>query len=106
LGGNQWRRIIQGKVNSDNFEFKIKRFIREAGNINSLGSNQIFSIHCDKNDQLWIGTFDGLTQFDLKLGIFTNQILNTKNPKASGNFKSRMPLAQYMKAKMEICGWE
>jgi signal transduction histidine kinase/ligand-binding sensor domain-containing protein/DNA-binding response OmpR family regulator len=74
--------LFRVRVNSDNFEFKIKRFIREAGNKNSLGSNQIFSIHCDKNDQLWIGTFDGLTQFDLQSGIFTNQVIKTKNPKA------------------------
>ena len=60
--------LFRVKVNPENFEFTIKRFIRETGNDNSMGSNQIFSIHCDNDDILWLGTKNGLTQFDLKIG--------------------------------------
>ena len=74
--------LFRVKFNTENFEFDIKRFIREIGNQNSLSSNQVLSIHCDNNDQLWIGTFNGLTQFDLKSGKYTNQVIHTKNPKA------------------------
>ena len=74
--------LFRVKVNQENFEFTIKRFIRETGNKNSLSSNQVFSMSCDKNDVLWLGTINGLTQFDIKSGKFTNRIISTKNPKA------------------------
>ena len=77
--------LFRVKVDLENSEFSIKRFIRETGNKNSLSSNQVFSIHCDKNDILWLGMINGLTQFDLKSGKFTNQVINTKNPKAPEN---------------------
>jgi signal transduction histidine kinase/ligand-binding sensor domain-containing protein/DNA-binding response OmpR family regulator len=74
--------LFRVKVNPENFEFTIKRFIRETGNNNSLGSNQVFSIHCDNDDILWMGTNSGLTQFDLKSDKFINHAIITKNPKA------------------------
>ena len=74
--------LFRVKVNQENFEFTIKRFIRETGNKNSLSSNQVFSMSCDKNDVLWLGTINGLTQFDIKSGKFTNRIISTKNLKA------------------------
>lgn len=74
--------LFRIKLNTENFEYTAQRFIYEIGNKNSLTSNQVFSIHCDKNDLLWIGTFKGLTQFDLKSGKFTSQAIHTKNPKA------------------------
>lgn len=74
--------LFRVKVNSENFEFNIKRFIRETGNENSPGSNQIFSVHCDNNDILWLGSINGLTRFDLKSGKFASQVIKTKNPNA------------------------
>lgn len=74
--------LFRIKLDAENFEYTIQRFINEIGNKNSLNSNQVLSIHCDNNDQLWIGTLNGLTRFNLKSGKFTNQTIHTKNPKA------------------------
>ena len=74
--------LFRIKINVENFEYTAKRFVNEIGNQNSLGSNQVYSIHCDKNDQLWIGTISGLNHFDSKSGKLTKQVIHTKNPKA------------------------
>jgi signal transduction histidine kinase/ligand-binding sensor domain-containing protein/DNA-binding response OmpR family regulator len=73
------------KINVENFEYSAKRFINEIGKQNSLVSNQVFSIHCDGDDQLWLGTFNGLTRFNLKSGKFTNYVFRTKNKAAPEN---------------------
>ncbi|HSO86397.1 MAG TPA: two-component regulator propeller domain-containing protein [Draconibacterium sp.] len=77
--------IFRVNVNLTYFEFTTKRFIHEIGDQNTLSSNQVFSIHCDNNNRLWLGTFNGLTQFDLKSGKFTNYVFKTKNKAAPEN---------------------
>ena len=43
--------LFRIKINVESFEYTAKRFINEIGNQNSLSSNQVFSIHCDSDDQ-------------------------------------------------------
>lgn len=76
--------LFRVKVDTADFNFNIKRFVRETGNENSLGSNQVFSVHCDENNLLWLGTENGITRFDLKSGKFTNRSININKPKIPG----------------------
>jgi signal transduction histidine kinase/ligand-binding sensor domain-containing protein/AraC-like DNA-binding protein len=46
------------------------RYCHEEIKSNSLGHNNILSIHGDKKGNIWLGTETGLDKFDLKTGTF------------------------------------
>lgn len=65
--------------------FTAKRFRYEEGNTNSISSNKVLSLCFDKKGVLWLGTENGLNQFDLKSGKVVNHVIRTKNQAAHDN---------------------
>lgn len=64
------------------FDYKTEKFHRykHSESIkNSLHSDRVFELHCDKNGVIWVGTLDGLGKFDTKSGRFSH--FNIHDPK-------------------------
>ena len=66
---------------------KIKRFIHEAGNPNSIPSNFISAICQDHTGNLWMGTYgDGLIKYDPESKEYVRYEYNPEDPESiSGN---------------------
>jgi len=62
------------KVNPNENNFKIYSHI--PGNKNSLSDNKVFSIYQDKKYNLWIGTWEGLDEYNYKKGTYKHFIPN------------------------------
>lgn len=61
-----------GGLNTEDLRTGIfKVYLNNPNNINSISSNNIYTIYVDHRHTIWIGTFDnGLNQFDPKTGTF------------------------------------
>ena len=73
------------KNQGDKLSFTAKRYIHDDGNSNSISSNIIFSLCFDDKGVLWLGTRNGLNQFDINSGKFVCHSIKTKNPAAPEN---------------------
>ncbi len=63
--GNVWSGNFFGGINKiDPLSYTIKNFSHIVGNPKSLINNFAFSLYCDPNDLLWVGTMDGVDCFD------------------------------------------
>lgn len=74
------------------FDYETEKFHRykHAENVkNSLHSDRVFDLHCDKKGVIWIGTLGGLGKFDTKSGVFSHYKITSPDDKESGeNFIS------------------
>lgn len=73
--GVLWIGTVGGlnKLELNNFDpnnVQFTRYESEVGSPNSLSHNFVVSIHEDKSGKLWIGTMDGLNEFDRVNEIF------------------------------------
>jgi len=75
--GNIWIGIFAGGVNVLNpLTGKINRYNYNSDNINTLNSNQIFSIYEDREHVIWVGTDKGLNRYD----PVTNSFIRVEQP--------------------------
>lgn len=71
--GFLWFGTKNGLARYDGYQFLV--FQNEPFELNSLPHNQIQTMYLDKKDDiLWIGTYKGLTRFDIKNRKFTSYI--------------------------------
>ncbi len=69
--GKIWTGIFAGGVNVlDPVSGRVKYYAHEAGNPESLNSNNVFEVYQDRDDTIWVGTDKGLNQFDAGSGKF------------------------------------
>lgn len=69
------------------FNYKTEKFHRykHVDNLkNSLHSDRVFDLHCDKKGVIWIGTLDGLGKFDTKSGLFSHFNIHDSREKNGG----------------------
>ena len=70
--GNIWMGSIKGGLTR--FDVKTGRFYRfvnDDDDPNSLSYKYVSSIYCDSNNDIWVGTLDGLNKFNPASGNFT-----------------------------------
>ncbi|MBQ8673439.1 MAG: response regulator [Bacteroides sp.] len=81
-GNGLWAAVPDGNDNS----YKLHHFSHQPGNLYSLSGNQIYALHEDKQQRLWIATFDeGINYIDLR-----------EHPTGEGHFiNHRNRLRQY-----------
>src|SRR5690606_9818230 len=69
--GKIWTGIFAGGVNVlDPVSGRVKYYAHEAGNPESLNSNNVFEVYQDRDDIIWVGAVKGLNQFDAGTGKF------------------------------------
>lgn len=69
---NIWSGNFFGGINRiDPSNFQVQNFSHTPGNPQSLINNFVFSLYFDSTDRLWIGTMNGVDQFDKKTERFT-----------------------------------
>jgi signal transduction histidine kinase len=64
--GALWFGTYNGGLHRMDADGKIKRFVSDKSNINSLPSNTVLSLAVDEHNRLWIGTTKGLCFWDGK----------------------------------------
>lgn len=62
---------------------KFKRFTHATDGTNSLSSDHLYDLLCDKKGNIWIGTKEGLDKFDCQTGRFKHYKIATNSPKIS-----------------------
>ena len=78
--GSLWKGTPNGlQLQSNQAGNKIRRFVNDPGNPASLSSNSVEVIKKDRQDNIWIGTQDGLNLLDKDKGTFTRYRNDTKN---------------------------
>jgi len=60
------------------FTYKVINFKNDASNPNSITSNDIYSVFQDKNNRIWVGTFDGVNLLNTSKNGDT-RFINYKN---------------------------
>ena len=63
--------IYRGLTRYDPAQEKFYRYMHDDDDKKSLSSNYVSSIFCDINNQIWVGTGEGLNKFNRKTGNFT-----------------------------------
>ncbi len=63
--------IFSGLTRYDPVHKKFYRYIHDDDDPKSLSHNYVSGIFCDKNNQIWVGTGEGLDKFNRKTGNFT-----------------------------------
>lgn len=84
--GSLWRgtsKSLQLQYNQS--EKEIRRFVNDPGNPASLSNNFIEVIKKDRQDNIWVGTQDGLNLLDKNKGTFTRYRHDTKNTNSLSN---------------------
>ena len=64
---------------------KTEHFVHNEGDTNSLSSNRIYSLYFDKNNELWIGTDNGLDRMDISSGNIKHYKPEANNPNSLSN---------------------
>lgn len=64
------------------FQLDVKQYLPDQSKLNSLSSSSISAIQFDSKGILWIGTENGLNEFDSHTEMFTHYKIQTRNPKA------------------------
>ncbi len=67
---NIWIATRENGMYKRDKEGRIKKFMHDSHNSNSISSNHIRCFAEDSNGQIWIGTFLGLNVFNPKTGVF------------------------------------
>ena len=69
--GDFWTGTLGGGLTNYNKKTKkIKRYVHDESDINSISDSRVFQIFEDKNGDFWIGTYGGLNKFDREKEIF------------------------------------
>lgn len=68
-----------------NLEQYIAHYAHDPDDPQSLGHNLVLTMYEDRTGALWIGTGDGLSQFNRETGKFTNYLADPENPNALSN---------------------
>jgi len=72
---------IGGLARLDKATGKFIKYKHNPGNLNSLASNNVFTIYEDSNGNLWVGTYGNTLQtLDRATGKFTNYNYDAANP--------------------------
>ena len=78
--GSLWRGTQNSlQLQSNQAENNIRRFVNDPGNPESLSNNYVEVIKKDRQDNIWIGTQDGLNLLDKNKGTFTRYRHDTKS---------------------------
>lgn len=64
------------------FQLGAKQYLPKEGKINSLSSSSIADVQFDSEGILWVGTENGLNEFDPQTEKFNHYKIQTRNPKA------------------------
>jgi ligand-binding sensor domain-containing protein/two-component sensor histidine kinase len=89
-----WFGTEDGLNRYDGYEFKVYR--HSVNNKNSISHNWIWDIFEDKDKNLWIATWNGLTKYDLKKDTFETFFPDTTDEKSiSGNRPSSICSDKY-----------
>ena len=70
--------------------YDYRRFLHDPADDQSLNSNRVGNLFFDEHQTFWIGTEEGLNQFDESSESFTRTLFETKHPEApsgSGEYK-------------------
>lgn len=68
--GHIWLGSQYGLLRFDGY--KIKTYLHDADDSNSIISNVIYSLAKDSNGRIWVATLEGLSRYDPKQDTFTN----------------------------------
>ena len=63
--------IFTGLTRYDPVHKKFYRYMHDDDDPKSLSNNYVSGIFCDKNNNIWVGTGDGLNKFNRKTGNFS-----------------------------------
>ena len=78
--GHLWRGTENSlQLQSNRAENEIRRFANDPGNPGSLSNNSVQVIKKDRQDNIWVGTQDGLNLLDKNKKTFTRYRHDTKN---------------------------
>ncbi len=82
--GYLWFGVMGGLARYDGVEFKV--FRNDAGDVDSLGTNDITQLQAGENGKLWIGTGgDGLDEYDPASGHFIHHTHSDGDPASLSN---------------------
>src|SRR5690606_26130731 len=70
--------VINGTANTS----KTEHFKKNDDIPNSISTNSVTSIYIDNEENIWLGTINGLDKYDPKSGRFLNYTFNIRDPKA------------------------
>ena len=68
--GFLWISTFNGLDRYDGYDFKVYK--HETGDNNSIGDNRVFKITEDKDHNLWIAQWNGVSRFNRYTGTFKN----------------------------------
>jgi ligand-binding sensor domain-containing protein len=78
-----WYGTFTGLLRKDSEDGSTKKFLNEAGNPNSLSSNNVTSLLKDMRGNLWIGTSNALNFYDNQQNVFKRYYYKGNNSPAS-----------------------
>ncbi|MDZ7717366.1 MAG: two-component regulator propeller domain-containing protein [Balneolaceae bacterium] len=79
--------LVDGDIGCN---YNYRRFLHDPADDRSLNSNRVGNLYFDEHETFWIGTEEGLNQFDESSQSFTRTLFETKHPDAtegSGGYK-------------------
>jgi len=77
--GGGLNRFVNNRKKSNPNEGEFERFMHQDKDIKSLSSNYVFALFEDKDNQLWVGTKNGLNKYNRDENNFTNYKYNPQN---------------------------
>ena len=84
--GSLWRGTSKGlQLQENQVKNEIRRFINDPGNPTTLSHNFIEVIKKDRQNNIWVGTADGLNLLDKNKETFTRYYHDTKNTNSLSN---------------------
>ena len=78
--GNIWIGTAYGLNKLDIKSNEVEKYFHDEENLNSISSNNVYEVYCDKNNIVWIGTSNkGISKIDNSTGVITRYEYNPED---------------------------